>query len=136
MPCIFRQTDYCLRFFPTDTPCVLIRVSVIEETECYVNLKKKVTALFCSSTDLGPVVRTEARVFLLYSTKKEASAILAAAAELGLTGKNYVWIATQAVIGSTLAAPDEFPLGMLGEFKELMPSLFGWFHVLVFRQLT
>ena len=81
-------------------------------------------------------MRTEARVFLLYSTKKEASAILAAAAELGLTGKNYVWIATQAVIGSTLAAPDEFPLGMLGEFKELMPSLFGWFHALDFSQLT
>ena len=78
-------------------------------------------------------MRTEARVFLLYSTKKEASAILAAAAELGLTGKNYVWIATQAVIGSTLAAPDEFPLGMLGEFKE---SPFGLFHVLVSRQLT
>ena len=33
---------------------------------------------------------------------------------LGLTGKTYVWIAAQAAIGSSLDAPDEFPVGMLG----------------------
>ena len=69
--------------------------------------------------DLAPVVRTEARVFLLYSTKKEAADILSAAEELGLTGKNYVWIATQSVIGASLTAPDvpaEFPPGMLGRY--------------------
>ena len=32
----------------------------------------------------------------------------------GLTRKTYVWIAAQAVIGSSLDGPDEFPVGMLG----------------------
>ena len=66
------------------------------------------------ATDLTPVVRTEARVFLLYSTKKEAEGIMNEANNLGLTGRSYVWIATQAVIGSSLHAPEEFPVGMLG----------------------
>ena len=66
------------------------------------------------ATDLTPVVRTEARVFLLYSTRKEAEGIMREANHLGLTGKSYVWIATQAVIGSSLHAPEEFPVGMLG----------------------
>ena len=66
-------------------------------------------------SDLAQVARTEARVFLLYSTKKEASSILEAAKGHGLTGRSYVWIATQAVIGPTLAAPSEFPVGMLGK---------------------
>jgi hypothetical protein len=43
--------------------------------------------------------RTESRIFLLYCTKKEAQLILGQANVLGLTGKNYIWIATQAVIG-------------------------------------
>ena len=33
---------------------------------------------------------------------------------MGLTTKEYVWIATQPVIGSELAAPLDFPPGMLG----------------------
>lgn len=33
---------------------------------------------------------------------------------LGLTTKEYVWIATQPVIGADLAAPLDFPPGMLG----------------------
>ena len=33
------------------------------------------------------------------------------AKHLGLTGKSYVWIATQAVIGANLDAPEEFPIG-------------------------
>ena len=65
--------------------------------------------------DLGAIDRSEARVFLLYSTEKEAIEIFKVATELGLTGKNYVWIATQAVIGPKMDAPDEFPVGMLGE---------------------
>jgi ionotropic glutamate receptor NMDA 2B len=47
--------------------------------------------------------RTESRIFLLYCTKKEAQLILAQASLLGLTGKNYIWIATQAVIGKYFA---------------------------------
>ena len=41
------------------------------------------------------------------------------AKNLGLTGKSYVWIATQAVIGATLDAPEEFPIG----------NFFEWRHV-------
>ena len=39
---------------------------------------------------------------------------MAEAKNLGLTRKTYVWIASQAVIGSSLDGPDEFPVGMLG----------------------
>ena len=66
------------------------------------------------SVDLALLARTESRVFLLYSTKKEAIRIMKKASELGLTEKHYVWIATQAVIGPFLSAPKEFPVGMLG----------------------
>jgi hypothetical protein len=46
--------------------------------------------------------RTESRIFLLYCTKKEAKLILEQSSLIGLTGKNYIWIATQAVIGKYL----------------------------------
>ena len=41
---------------------------------------------------------------------------VAKATELGLTGKAYVWIATQSAVGNGIRgdAPDEFPAGMLG----------------------
>lgn len=52
---------------------------------------------------------------------------------LGLTGKNYVWISTQSVIGSMDEdAPVEFPVGMLGVhfptdrsslIEEILPAL-------------
>ena len=76
-------------------------------------------------TDLAPLVRTESRVFLLYCTRKEAKEIMSQAEKLGLTRKTFVWIAAQAVIGSTLDAPNDFPVGMLGvhfktgKFKDL-----------------
>lgn len=54
------------------------------------------------------------RVFLLYSTKAEAIDIFRKATKMGLTGKSFMWIVTQAVIGSELDAPQEFPVGMLG----------------------
>ena len=66
------------------------------------------------ATDLAPLARTESRVFLLYCTRKEAISIMSEAERLGLTRKTYVWIAAQAVIGSNLDGPDEFPVGMLG----------------------
>jgi hypothetical protein len=51
-------------------------------------------------------------IFLLFfSTRKEAITIMGEAKNLGLTGKSYVWIATQAVIGANLDAPEEFPIG-------------------------
>ena len=48
---------------------------------------------------LHQIERTESRIFLLYSTQKEAKGILAAARDAGLTGKSYIWIVTQPVIG-------------------------------------
>ncbi|XP_076345196.1 glutamate receptor ionotropic, NMDA 2B-like [Tachypleus tridentatus] len=57
----------------------------------------------------------EVRVILLYSTKEEGAEIMGAANELGITGKNYVWIVTQSVFGTAENnAPSEFPVGMLG----------------------
>lgn len=50
---------------------------------------------------------------LLYSTKEEASHILASAEELKITGENYVWVVTQSVIENT-QPPPQFPVGMLG----------------------
>ena len=31
------------------------------------------------------------------------------------TGRNYVWIVTQSVQGNSQPAPEDFPIGMLGE---------------------
>jgi hypothetical protein len=63
---------------------------------------------------------------LLYSTTDEAKEILSAAKARGLTGRNYVWIATQSIIGSNPVTPDEFPIGMLGkqDYKASDVSLF------------
>jgi hypothetical protein len=38
------------------------------------------------------------------------------AKEAGLTGKSYVWIATQSVIGESKEALLHFPAGMLGKY--------------------
>nr|APF30038.1 ionotropic glutamate receptor NMDA 2A [Homarus americanus] len=64
--------------------------------------------------DLAIVADSEARIMLLYSTKEEARFIMRSAEVLGLTGKNYVWIVTQSVVGPTDGGPNEFPVGMLG----------------------
>ena len=65
--------------------------------------------------DLAVVVDSEARIMLLYSTSEEARHIMRAAEKLGLTGKNYVWIVTQSVVGPSEVAPSDFPVGMLGK---------------------
>ena len=76
--------------------------------------------------DLKAVARTEARVFLLYSTQEEADHIMKMAKELGLTGKAYVWIVAQSVLGGNLDAPEGFPLGMLGvHFKTDRSTMIG-----------
>ncbi|XP_076057094.1 glutamate ionotropic receptor NMDA type subunit 2 isoform X2 [Oratosquilla oratoria] len=64
--------------------------------------------------DLIAVSNSEARIMLLYSTKAEAQSIMRAAKDLGLAGKDYVWIVTQSVVGAEDAAPNDFPVGMLG----------------------
>ena len=72
------------------------------------------TIKFKTADDLVDLETSEARVMLLYSTTDEAKEILSAAKARGLTGRNYVWIATQSIIGSNPVTPDEFPIGMLG----------------------
>lgn len=57
---------------------------------------------------------------LLYCTREEAIDILTAARELHLTGENYVWVVTQSVIENPLQAPNQFPVGMLGKFVEII----------------
>ncbi|OTF75091.1 hypothetical protein BLA29_005662 [Euroglyphus maynei] len=67
--------------------------------------------------ELRPLSFSEARVLLLYSTKREAQDIFAAAEHLNMTTKNYMWIVTQSVIGQRAGyAPGEFPTGILGLF--------------------
>jgi hypothetical protein len=47
--------------------------------------------------------------------RQEGSNIMRWAKEAGLTGKSYVWIATQSVIGESKEALPDFPAGMLGK---------------------
>lgn len=67
--------------------------------------------------ELRPLSLSEARVILLYCTKLEAQEIFAAAEQLKMTTKNYMWIVTQSVLGRGAGyAPREFPTGILGLF--------------------
>ncbi|KAI1291857.1 Glutamate receptor ionotropic, NMDA 2B [Halotydeus destructor] len=68
------------------------------------------------TSQLELLAKSEARVILLYSSKEEAQEIFYVANMLKLTGKNYIWIVTQSVVGtgSESHAPSEFPPGMLG----------------------
>lgn len=70
-------------------------------------------AVVKKSSDLNEVVASEARVLLLYATRDEAADILSWAADLHLTGENFVWIVTQSVLGS-MQQSHKFPAGMLG----------------------
>ena len=74
----------------------------------------QVEAKVSSKEDLLKVKQTETRILLLYSTKTEAENIMRWANEFELTTKNYIWIATQSVIGKERRASQEFPPGMLG----------------------
>ena len=62
---------------------------------------------------------SETRILLLYATQTEGENIMRWASEAGLTTKNYIWIATQSVIGAPprsgeRRASTDFPPGMLG----------------------
>ena len=64
--------------------------------------------------ELEDLADSEARIMLLFATREEAVEIMAAAKDLGLTSKNYVWIASQSVVGIKLDTPaGQFPPGML-----------------------
>ena len=58
---------------------------------------------------------SETRIILLYSTKIEGGNIMRWAKEAGLTGRSYVWIGTQSVIGESTEALADLPAGMLGK---------------------
>ncbi len=69
---------------------------------------------------LMELVSKDTRIILLYVTQEEAVGILEVATELGLTGKDFVWIVTQSIVGNidqdnVPTAPPAFPIGMLGE---------------------
>lgn len=64
--------------------------------------------------ELEELADSEARIMLLFATREEAVEIMAAANDLGLTSKDYVWIASQSVVGTKLDTPvGQFPPGML-----------------------
>ena len=67
-----------------------------------------------SAEDLRELEMSETRIVLLYSTKPEGAEIMKWASEAGLTGRSYVWIATQSVIGESIDALPDMPAGMLG----------------------
>ena len=69
---------------------------------------------------------SETRIVLLYSTNIEGSNIMKWASEAGLTGRSYVWIATQSVIGESTEGSPELPAGMLGEWSLFFIST-NWF---------
>ncbi len=73
---------------------------------------KKIVSRSSEIRRSDPLPHNDLHIFLLvFSTRKEAITIMGEAKHLGLTGKSYVWIATQAVIGANLDAPEEFPIG-------------------------
>ncbi|XP_023347028.1 glutamate receptor ionotropic, NMDA 2B [Eurytemora carolleeae] len=63
------------------------------------------------------LAKSEVRIFLLYSTQREAELIMQKGAAAGLTGSNYLWIVTQSVVGDPkdkVSLREKFPIGMLG----------------------
>ena len=79
-----------------------------------------------SKEDLRELEMSETRIVLLYSTNIEGSNIMKWASEAGLTGRSYVWIATQSVIGESTEGSPELPAGMLGEWSLFFIST-NWF---------
>ncbi|KFM73572.1 Glutamate [NMDA] receptor subunit epsilon-2, partial [Stegodyphus mimosarum] len=69
-------------------------------------------------TELEDLADSEARIMLLFATRDQAKEIMTAATDLGLTSKNYVWIASQTVVGTILDSSIflQFPIGMLGVY--------------------
>lgn len=68
--------------------------------------------------ELEELADSEARIMLLFATREEALEIMGAAHDLGLTSKNYVWIASQSVVGTKPELPHEqFPPGMLSTYE-------------------
>ena len=70
--------------------------------------------------ELESIADSEARIFLLFATKEQSYEIMGAAKDLGLTGKHYVWIASQSVVGAVHDSKFIYlPRGMLGMYIRL-----------------
>lgn len=66
-------------------------------------------------SELEPLASGEARVLLLFAGQEEAREVFAAGKDVHITGKNFIWIVTQGVIGAVPSfAPAEFPPGLIG----------------------
>lgn len=69
------------------------------------------------TNELEAIADSEARIFLLFATKEQSFQIMEAAKDLGLTGKHYVWIASQSVVGAVHDSKFIYlPRGMLGKY--------------------
>ena len=63
-------------------------------------------------------MNTIKKSLLLYnlSFRREAALIMQHADDMKLTGKEYVWVVSQSVVGDASDAP-KFPVGLLGEWS-------------------
>ncbi|CAK9290348.1 unnamed protein product [Gordionus sp. m RMFG-2023] len=78
-------------------------------------------------TSLYPLTLTTARIFVLHSSRDEASKIFKIANDLKLTGKDYMWIVTQSVVGNTQEFMDFdkqqiYPVGIFGVYFDNTPE--------------
>eukprot|EP00093_Oithona_nana_P005243 05243.XXX_109830_119428_1 [CDS] Oithona nana genome sequencing. len=89
------------------------RVAFMKTNEIF-SFRIQVEVKVSSKEDLRELEMSETRIVLLYSTNIEGSNIMKWASEAGLTGRSYVWIATQSVIGESVEGSPELPAGMLG----------------------
>ncbi|XP_074601075.1 glutamate receptor ionotropic, NMDA 2B-like isoform X2 [Brevipalpus obovatus] len=81
-------------------------------------------------TGLEKLKNSEARIIILYSTKTEALDIFNASTQLGITGRDYMWIVARSIVGTEpwKTRNPEFPSGMLGLYfntthKRLLPEI-------------
>ena len=68
--------------------------------------------------NVSDLAASEVRIIVLHCTQGEASLILGAAEEYGLTSNKYLWLVTQSVIGDPTDRSINrraLPLGMLGK---------------------
>jgi len=67
--------------------------------------------------NLSALAASECRISLLYATQSESAKVMTSARTAGLTGKEFVWIAAQSVVGDPgerSSMRQELPEGMLG----------------------
>ena len=71
-----------------------------------------------SGWDLSEVASSEVRIVLLYCTRAEAGPIMREARRRGLTSPQFMWLATQSVVGDPgdfVGSGRDLPVGMIGD---------------------